>query len=126
MIRRMVRSIRNLKLVLALVLLVVIGSVAPGNDREASRQRLLYVASPGIHDFLEWGGHGVLVFDINDRHRFVKRISLDGYGIDKTGKVLNLKGICANANTGRLYISTLRQLVSIDLLTDKVLWEKSF
>ena len=90
------------------------------------RQRLLYVASPGVRDNLEWGGHGVLVFDINDGHRFVKRIPLNGYGIDKAGKVLNVKGICANAKTGRLYVSTLEQLMCIDLLTDKVLWEKSF
>ena len=122
----MVRSIHDLKLVLALMLLVLAGSTAAGNDQEASRQRLLYVASPGVRDYLEWGGHGVLVFDINDGHRFVKRIPLDGYGIDKTGKVLNVKGICANANTGRLYVSTLKHLVCIDLLTDDVLWEKSF
>jgi len=28
--------------------------------------RLLYVAAPGIRNYLEWGGHGVLVFDIFD------------------------------------------------------------
>src|SRR4029079_8622084 len=70
--------------------------------------------------------HGVLVFDINDGHRFVKRILLKGHGIDKAGKILNMKGICANAKTARLYVSTLKQLLSIDLLSDKVLWEKSF
>jgi len=120
------RSIQVLKLASALMLLVLGGSVKAANEIEPPRQRLLYVASPGVRDYLEWGGHGVLVFDINDGHRFVKRIPLAGYGIDKTGKVLNVKGICANANTGRLYVSTLEHLVSIDLLTDEVLWEKSF
>jgi hypothetical protein len=95
-------------------------------ELDLSRQRLLYVASPGVRDMVEWGGHGVLVFDIDSGHRFVKRISLDGYGVDKTGKVLNVKGICATASTGRLYVSTLEQLLCIDLLTDKVLWQKSF
>jgi DNA-binding beta-propeller fold protein YncE len=111
---------------LALIFLVRAASIAAANDQNANCQRLLYVASPGVRDYLAWGGHGVLVFDINDKHRFVKRIPLNGYGIDKTGKVLNVKGICANANTARLYVSTLEHLVSIDLLTDKVLWEKRF
>jgi hypothetical protein len=122
----MIRSIHIPKLVLALMLLGLAGSSAAATELESSRQRLLYVASPGVRDILEWGGHGVLVFDINHGHRFVKRISLNGYGFDKTGKVLNVKGICANASTGRLFVSTLEQLVSIDLLTDKVVWEKSF
>jgi hypothetical protein len=122
----MLRSIQVLKLALALMLLVFAESVEAGDDLKPPRQRLLYVASPGVRDYLEWGGHGVLVFDINDGHRFVKRIPLAGYGIDKAGKALNVKGICASANTGRLYVSTLKHLVSIDLLTDDVLWEKSF
>ena len=37
-----------------------------------------------------------------------------------------MKGICANSSTSRLYISTLQQLLCIDLLTDKQLWEKTY
>ena len=122
----MSRLILFLKLVLALMLLALAGRSAQAAERETGPQRLLYVASPGVRDNLEWGGHGVLVFDINGGHRFVKRIPLKGYGTDKSGKVLNIKGICANSKTGRLYVSTLKQLLSIDLLTDKVLWQKSF
>jgi len=122
----MFRSRRDLKLVLALLILAVASGVATAGDRAPSRKRLLYVASPGVRDYLDWGGHGVLVFDVNDAHRFVKRISLEGYGIDEKGKVLNIKGICAHANSGRLYVSTLEQLICIDLLTDQLLWEKSF
>lgn len=89
-------------------------------------QRRLYVASPGVRDYVAWGGHGVLVFDIDQAHRFVKRISLAGYGTDEQGKVLNIKGICASASSGRLYVSTLKQLIAVDLLTDRVLWQKTF
>ena len=32
----------------------------------------LYVAVPGIRDYLGYGGHGILVFDIDNGHRFVK------------------------------------------------------
>src|SRR3954469_4111176 len=112
--------------VLAAVVLASFGGNSYGNDQASNRDRFLYVASPGVQDILKWGGHGVLVFDINDKHHFVKRIRLDGYGEDKNRKVLNVKGVCANARTGRLYVSTLQQLLCIDLVTDKVLWQKNF
>jgi DNA-binding beta-propeller fold protein YncE len=128
MCKRRVRYLIQIpKLIVKLLLLFhLAGSTAAAAELEARRHRLLYVASPGVRDNLEWGGHGVLVFDINDGHRFVKRISLKDHGVDKAGKILNMKGICANAKSGRLYVSTLKQLVCIDLITDKVLWEKSF
>jgi DNA-binding beta-propeller fold protein YncE len=113
-------------LFLAAVVLVFVSRLTAANDPPSDRQRFLYVVSPGIRDDLTLGGHGVLVFDINENHRFVKRISLDGYGIDQKGKVLNVKGICANANTGRLYVSTLEQLICVDMSNDKVIWQKSF
>ena len=31
-------------------------------------KRYLYVATPGIRDYLGFGGHGILVFDINNNH----------------------------------------------------------
>lgn len=122
----MIRSIRGLKFFLAILFLASAANFSLGDDRTPTRQRLLYVACPGVRDDLTLGGHGVLVFDMNEKHRFVKRISLEAYGVDQKGKVLNVKGICANANTCRLYVSTLAQLICIDLSTDKVIWQKSF
>jgi hypothetical protein len=87
-------------------------------------RRLLYVAVPGIRDYLEYGGHGLLVFDIDNGHRFVNRIATGG--LDAKGKPLNVKGVCANASTGKIYISSTRQLMCLDLRTEKLLWEKSF
>lgn len=87
-------------------------------------QRRLYVAVPGIRNYLEYGGHGLLVYDIDDGHRLIKRIPTAGLG--PTGKPLNVKGICASAETGRLYISTIRQLMCLDLVTEELLWEKTF
>src|SRR4030088_701553 len=114
----MIRSIRDLKFFLAILCLASVGRFTPGNELTPTRQRFLYVSSPGIRDDLTLGGHGVLVFDINKKHRFVKRIPLAGYGLDQKGKVLNVKGICANANTYRLYVSTLEQLICVDLSTE--------
>ncbi len=92
---------------------------AAANDR-----LLLYVATPGVRDYLEYGGHGLLVFDISEGHRFVKRIPAAGLGEGK--KPLNVKGVCASAATGRIYISTVKTLTSIDLVTEKILWERPY
>jgi DNA-binding beta-propeller fold protein YncE len=86
--------------------------------------RFLYVATPGIRDYLEYGGHGVLVFDIDHGHRFVRRIKSSG--VDATGRPLNVKGICASAATQRLYVSNTKSLICFDLRTDKILWEKNY
>src|SRR6478752_4343692 len=94
---------------LVVFVLLVICPLAPANEGGTHRQRFLYVASPGIRDDLTLGGHGVLVFDINNQHKFVKRIRLDKYGLSSKGSVLNVKGICANAKTNTLYVSTLEQ-----------------
>src|SRR6266496_205470 len=66
----------------------------------------LYVAVPGVRDYLAYGGHGLLVFDIEDGHKFVRRIRTAG--LNNKGAVLNVKGICASAATGRVYISSLQ------------------
>ncbi|MEZ6073332.1 MAG: hypothetical protein R3C10_24430 [Pirellulales bacterium] len=87
-------------------------------------QRLLYVASPGVRNYVQWGGHGVLVFDIDRDHEFVRRIPFGGLGSD--GQPLNVKGICASAATGRLYVSTLEHLICLDLASDEVLWQRSY
>ena len=86
--------------------------------------RFLYVAVPGIRNYLEYGGHGLLVFDLDRGHALVRRIAARGLAAD--GKPLNVKGIVACAATRRLYISTLQFVTCFDLLTDKILWEKSY
>ncbi len=99
-------------------------SVEPTAQNKSGERRLLYVATPGIRNYLEYGGHGLLVFDIDDGHRLIKRIKTSGY--DAQGKPLNVKGIVANAKTSRVYISTTQTLQCIDLLTEKILWEKGY
>jgi hypothetical protein len=89
-----------------------------------SERRLLYVAQPGIRNYLEYGGHGVLVYDIDHGHALVKRIA--STGLDEKGHPLNVKGICASAETKRLYVSTIRSLISFDLITEKIIWHKPY
>ena len=91
---------------------------------ESDERRLLYVAEPGIRNYLEYGGHGILVFDIDNGHEFVKRIPIGGF--DDNGKPLNVKGVCANAKTKRIYVSTLKHMMCLDLVTEEMLWEYTY
>jgi hypothetical protein len=93
--------------------------VLPHADRH-----LLYVATPGIRNLPEYGGTGILVFDIDHDHQFVRRIPLEALGDDKHAEAA--KGIAASAVTGRLFVSTPRDVTCVDLLTDKVLWRKAY
>jgi hypothetical protein len=124
------QSIQCLRHFLALVSCVVLLFANPahclgaaGSDAGPER-KLLYVAVPGIRDELQHGGHGVLVFDIEQGHKFVKR--LPAAGVDEQGHPLNVKGVCANAKTERFYISTTRTLSCYDLISWKLLWEKPY
>ncbi len=91
---------------------------------EKSERHFLYVAVPGIRDDLRFGGHGVLVFDIDDGHKFVRRIK--SAGVDEHGKPINVKGVCASASLKRLFVSTIQSLICFDLTTDAILWEKKY
>ncbi|MDA0347833.1 MAG: hypothetical protein O3C20_10570 [Verrucomicrobia bacterium] len=86
--------------------------------------RLLYAACPGLRNYMEYGGHGLLVFDIDDDYRFVKRIPIGG--LDEKGRPINIKGVCASAETGRIYMTTLRTMMCLDLVTETLLWEKTY
>ncbi len=89
-----------------------------------SPQRLLYAAVPGIRDDLKYGGHGVLVFDMDHGHKFVRRIA--AAGLNKDGKPMNVKGVCASAVTQRFYVSTIDTMECFDLQSDRLLWEKHY
>ena len=102
---------------------LAVGLTTPGFAAENLR-RFLYVAEPGIRDYTQYGGHGVIVFDIDHDYKFVKRIPFAG--LAPTGNPANVKGICGNASTGRLYVSTKIHLICLDLITDKVLWERQY
>jgi DNA-binding beta-propeller fold protein YncE len=83
----------------------------------------LFVAVPGIRDYMGYGGHGLLVFDIDHGHQFVKRIEMRGF--HPNGKPSNVKGIAVSIPLNSIYISTLESLQRIDLSTGKIVWEKT-
>jgi DNA-binding beta-propeller fold protein YncE len=91
---------------------------------EETTRRWLYVATPGVRNYLDYGGHGLLVFDIDRGHRFVKRIPLAG--IKPDGTPINVKGICAHAETARVYVSTIDTLMCLSLTSERLLWERRY
>lgn len=100
--------------------LIVLLFSAQKNPPSPTRH-LLYVATPGIRDYLGYGGHGLLVFDMDNGHRFVKRIATGGFHPDKTPS--NVKGIAVSIPLNSIYISTLESLQRIDLTSEKLVWE---
>jgi DNA-binding beta-propeller fold protein YncE len=89
---------------------------------EAADGRFLYVAAPGIRNNLKYGGAGILVFDIDHGHKFVRRIETPA---SRETKPDNIKGVCANAGTKKLYFTTTKKLYCVDLQTEQTLWEKA-
>lgn len=115
----MTRRIARLACLFVAVLASTRSPAADGKER-----RLLYVAVPGIRNYLEYGGHGLLVFDLDNGHRFVKRIKTSGF--DSQGKPLNVKGVCASVPLKRIYITTTRTMTCLDLVAEKIVWEKPY
>jgi DNA-binding beta-propeller fold protein YncE len=104
--------------------LLILSTALHTEAQQQKAKRYLYVAVPGIRDYLGYGGHGLLVFDINNNHRFVKRISTQGLHPDHTPS--NVKGIAVSLPLNSIFISTLESLQRIDISTEKIIWEKSF
>lgn len=87
-------------------------------------KRYLYVAEPGIRNYLEYGGHGILVYDIDQDYKLVKRIPTGSF--DDKGHPSNVKGVCVSLATQCIYVSTIKSLMCVSLETEKLLWEKIY
>lgn len=107
------------KSLLAILLaLPLLGAAAP------KPQHLLYAASPGIRNYTEWGGVGVLVFDIDHGYKLIQRFPTWQY---KPGdKVENVKGFAASAATGKMYVSNINRMMAMDIVTGKILWDRAY
>jgi DNA-binding beta-propeller fold protein YncE len=84
----------------------------------------LYVASPGTRNYVEYGGVGVLVFDIDRNYQFVKRIPT--WKVPEGREPENVKGIAASAKTGRVYVTSLNRMMALDAVTGRILWDKTY
>jgi len=84
-------------------------------------KRYLYMSTPdGAQEEGRAEGAGILVFDIDDGHKLVRRIDIP---IFEEG----LRGFAGNLKTHRVYYSsTNRRVGAFDLETEKVVWEKTY
>jgi DNA-binding beta-propeller fold protein YncE len=111
--------------------LVAAGAALLAGQAAAKMRHLLYVAVPGIQNHypdnnynLRYGGIGIIVFDMDHGYKFVKRIPT--WKLDPGATVEIVKGIAADAASGRLYITTPKLLAALDLATDKFVWQKDY
>ena len=91
---------------------------------KAGTQRYLYVALPGADDSDPNRSVRIVVFDIANAHRFVRRIPLRAAARGDEAEAV--RGTAASPQTNRFYVSTTKRLMAIDLITDHVIWEKSY
>lgn len=102
------------------------------NESNQEERKYLYVAVPGLRGYLEFGGHGLLVFDMQDNYSFVRRIPVAGRlrhdhrGGRQAGQPSNVKGITASLATNSIYISNLETMQRIDLATEQLVWEYEY
>jgi hypothetical protein len=88
----------------------------------ATERHFLYIAEPGIRNYVSYGGVGVLVYDIGKGYELVRRIPTWSVPPDKEPD--NVKGVAACARTARLYVSTIKRLGCLDLVTERMVWDK--
>src|SRR6267143_5327910 len=102
----------------SLLLILSVLSLPWAACTDSGLKRFLYLSTP---DGAQEGGSGkgILVFDIDDGHRLVRRIDIPF----KEG----LRGFCGNAKRHAVYYTTTnRRLGAIDLESEKVLWERQY
>ena len=107
-----------------LALFALLACASPPHAVGSSERHLLYVASPGTRNYTEYGGVGLLVFDIDDGYRFVRRIPT--WTVADGEKPENVKGIAADARTGRVFITSLTRVIAIDAVTGARIWDRPY
>jgi hypothetical protein len=80
--------------------------------------------APGTRNYTEYGGIGLLVFDVDDGYRFVRRIPT--WTTAEGKPVENVKGIAASARTGHVYISSLSRVIAIDAVSGRTVWDRAY
>src|SRR5271165_3238564 len=117
----MMCTMRLTRLPHAVILLAASLAVAifPVRTPAAAEQHLLYVASPGTRNYVQYGGVGILVFDIDNGYKFVRRIPT--WAVPEGKEPENVKGIAASAQTGRVYVTSLNRIIAVDAVSGKTI-----
>jgi hypothetical protein len=95
-------------------------SIATLASGESPTKRYLYISTPDAAQSIYKSGQGILIFDIDQGHKFVRRIDIPAF---KEG----LRGFTGNLKTHRAYFSTSNHRVgAFDLETEKIVWDKTY
>lgn len=112
------QSPRYSRLIVALLANFLLASIA--NPCHGERTRLLYVSTPDGAQQAGRSGNGIMVFDIDNGHQFVRRIEIP---IFEEG----IRGFTGSLKTHSVYYSTTnRRLGCFDLENEKILWDKTY
>ena len=116
------KTLRTTKPALVLLATLLAATTLAAAEPKKGERHFLYVTAPGIRNYREFGGAGILVFDMDKGHAFVKRIQTPA---SRQPVPENIKGVCACAATRELYFTTLSKLYCVDLVTEQTQWEKA-
>ena len=87
---------------------------------QSPTKRYLYMATPDGAQEEGRSGTGILIFDIDDGHKLVRRIDIPIF-------MEGLRGFAGSLKTRRVYYSTTNRRVGcFDLETEKVVWEQTY
>ena len=119
---------RFASIILCAAVLAAAAGEALAQPRAARERDLLYVAVPnraGGTEFMgDYGGVGILVFDVRSDYRFVKRIPTWDYPASQEPEAM--RGIEVSIPAGLLYIATRTRLAAFSLTTDAMVWEQTY
>lgn len=101
-------------------------SALAGAARAQQQGRYLYVAVPASELDAREVAPAILIFDINNGHKFVRRIPAHAGGRPPSQQGAHARGMAADTAGRRLYVSITAGIVAIDLTAEKVVWQKDY
>jgi hypothetical protein len=107
-------------LLLLALLAAIVALAAPGTAAEPETKRYLYLSTPDGAQTEGRSGTGILIFDIDGGHRFVRRIDLPIFREGLRGFTGSLETRCA------YYSTTERRLGCFHLEKEEVVWERTY
>lgn len=102
------------------ILLFALAAVTSLHAADPGVKRYLFMSTPDGAQQEGASGAGVLVFDIDGGHRYVRRIDVPNMKEGVRGFTPSLARHCA------YYSTTSRRLGCLDLETERVLWEQTY
>lgn len=112
--------LRNFCRLHILVWIVSLGCLTFAQPGQAQVKRYLYASTPDGAQQEGRSGNGIMIFDIDDGHKFVRRIDIPIFAE-------GLRGFTGCQETHCVYYSTTnRRLGCFDLETEEVVWEATY